>query len=164
MIVRKLRLRRAWSQETLAELSGLSVRTIQRIERGKNPGLESLKALASVLEVDITVLQELQAEPTIPSEPPRPSEPRITFEEEDAIRYVRDLKAFYAHAFWYGMAMLLLLLCSMLGFLQYATTGWSALGWGVGVVFHGLVVFQKIDLFGAGWQRRQIEKRLGRKL
>lgn len=32
MIVRKLRLQRGWSQEQLATLTGLSVRTIQRIE------------------------------------------------------------------------------------------------------------------------------------
>lgn len=31
---KSLRLARAWSQEQLAELSGLSVRTVQRIENG----------------------------------------------------------------------------------------------------------------------------------
>ena len=46
MIIRKLRLKRGWSQEQLAGMSGLSVRTIQRIERGQGPGLESLKSLA----------------------------------------------------------------------------------------------------------------------
>ncbi len=50
MIIRKLRLQRGWSQEQLAELSGLSIRTIQRIERGQKPGLESLKSLAAVFE------------------------------------------------------------------------------------------------------------------
>jgi len=34
MLVRKLRLQRGWSQEHLAELVGVSVRTVQRIERG----------------------------------------------------------------------------------------------------------------------------------
>ncbi len=47
MIVRKLRLQRAWSQEQLAQLSGLSVRTIQRIERGQACGLESSKSRKS---------------------------------------------------------------------------------------------------------------------
>lgn len=37
MIVRKLRLQRGWSQEQLATLTGLSVRTIQRIGRDNNP-------------------------------------------------------------------------------------------------------------------------------
>ncbi len=35
MLIQKLRLQRGWSQEDLAALSGLSVRTIQRLERGQ---------------------------------------------------------------------------------------------------------------------------------
>jgi transcriptional regulator with XRE-family HTH domain len=35
--VKQLRLQRAWSQEQLAELAGVSVRTIQRIENGDRP-------------------------------------------------------------------------------------------------------------------------------
>lgn len=53
---RSLRLARAWSQEQLAELSGLSVRTVQRIENGDKPGLETLSALAAVFEVSVTDL------------------------------------------------------------------------------------------------------------
>lgn len=37
---------RKWSQETLAELSGLSVRTIQRIEKGEPASTETKQALA----------------------------------------------------------------------------------------------------------------------
>lgn len=51
--IKKARLEKHWSQEQLAEMSGLSVRTIQRIEKGENAGLESLKALAAVFEVKI---------------------------------------------------------------------------------------------------------------
>lgn len=42
MLVQKLRLQRSWSQEQLAAVSGLSVRTIQRIERGQSASLETL--------------------------------------------------------------------------------------------------------------------------
>ncbi len=42
-LVQKLRLQRGWSQEQLAELSGLSVRTIQRLERGQPASVVSLK-------------------------------------------------------------------------------------------------------------------------
>jgi transcriptional regulator with XRE-family HTH domain len=48
-----MRLERHWSQEQLAEMSGLSVRTIQRIENGENAGLESLKSLAAVFDTNI---------------------------------------------------------------------------------------------------------------
>jgi transcriptional regulator with XRE-family HTH domain len=60
MIVRKLRLERGWSQEQLAQMSGLNIRTIQRIERGQNAGLESLKSLAAVFEIDLNQLQSEQ--------------------------------------------------------------------------------------------------------
>ena len=51
--IKKMRLERHWSQEQLAQMSGLSIRTIQRIENGENAGLESLKSLASVFETNI---------------------------------------------------------------------------------------------------------------
>ncbi len=57
MRVREFRLARGWSQAHLAELSGLSVRTIQRIETGANPGLESLRVLAAIFGVDTAELQ-----------------------------------------------------------------------------------------------------------
>lgn len=56
-MVRSLRLEKAWSQEQLAECSGLSVRTIQRIENGAKPGLESIKAIAAALGVGISALK-----------------------------------------------------------------------------------------------------------
>lgn len=58
MRVRELRLARGWSQAELAERSGLSVRTVQRIENGASPGLESLRSLAAAFDVDIAELQD----------------------------------------------------------------------------------------------------------
>jgi transcriptional regulator with XRE-family HTH domain len=67
MIVRKLRMEKGWSQEQLAQVSGLNIRTIQRIETGSKAGLETLKALAAVFDVDITQLkQESIMEQTTP--------------------------------------------------------------------------------------------------
>lgn len=58
MIVRKLRDKHNWSQEQLATVSGLSLRTIQRVEAGNNASIETLKSLAAVFEVDISKLTE----------------------------------------------------------------------------------------------------------
>ncbi len=58
MIVKKLRDKNNWSQEQLATMTGLSIRTIQRVESGQNASLETLKCLASVFEVDIEKLTE----------------------------------------------------------------------------------------------------------
>jgi transcriptional regulator with XRE-family HTH domain len=41
-----------WSQETLASLTGLSVRTVQRIEKGESSDLDTRRALARAFEFD----------------------------------------------------------------------------------------------------------------
>ncbi len=51
--IKNLRERRAWSQDQLAEVAGVSVRTVQRIEKGDEPSLETLKSLASAFEIDV---------------------------------------------------------------------------------------------------------------
>lgn len=49
--LKKLRLNCGWSQERLAGISGLSLRTIQRIENGENPSLESQLAIATAFNI-----------------------------------------------------------------------------------------------------------------
>ena len=58
MILKQLRISRRLSQEQLAQLSGLNVRTIQRIESGANASLESRKCLAAALDVNIATLDQ----------------------------------------------------------------------------------------------------------
>jgi transcriptional regulator with XRE-family HTH domain len=57
-MLKNLRISKGWSQEQLAQFSGLSIRTIQRIERGHNAGLESLKCIAAVFEIDVSMLRK----------------------------------------------------------------------------------------------------------
>lgn len=56
-MIKKHRLSNGWTQEQLAQHTGLSVRTIQRIERGQPAGLESLKCLAAVFNMSVSQLQ-----------------------------------------------------------------------------------------------------------
>ena len=49
--LRQLREQRAWSQEQLAEIAGLNVRTVQRVEASGSASLETRMALAAALEV-----------------------------------------------------------------------------------------------------------------
>jgi DNA-binding XRE family transcriptional regulator len=56
-VIKTQRNNRAWSQTQLAEVSGLSLRTIQRIEKTGVASLESVKSLASVFEMDIKNIQ-----------------------------------------------------------------------------------------------------------
>ncbi len=57
MGVKELRKERGWSQEYLAELSGLSLRTVQRIESIGKAGDGSVRALAMAFEIDDSALE-----------------------------------------------------------------------------------------------------------
>jgi transcriptional regulator with XRE-family HTH domain len=59
--IRDERERRAWSQEHLAEVAGLSLRTVQRVEGGGSGSFETVKALAAVLETDVATLRAPEA-------------------------------------------------------------------------------------------------------
>ncbi|WP_426234788.1 helix-turn-helix domain-containing protein [Pseudomonas sp. TWP3-2] len=51
-LVRKMREIFQWSQETLAELAGLNVRTIQRVENAKSASIDTRRALARAFEIE----------------------------------------------------------------------------------------------------------------
>jgi transcriptional regulator with XRE-family HTH domain len=55
--VRAERERRAWSQEQLAEVAGLSLRTVQRVETSGSASFETAKAMAAVLELEVAALR-----------------------------------------------------------------------------------------------------------
>ena len=57
MIIRSLRESKAWTQEELAEKSGLSYRTIQRLEAGSEPSALSLKRLSKIFDVPVDQLR-----------------------------------------------------------------------------------------------------------
>ncbi len=62
--LRDLRQARHWSQDQLDSLSGLNLRTIQRLEAGARISTESLRALAAVFEVEAESLLMRDSSPT----------------------------------------------------------------------------------------------------
>jgi transcriptional regulator with XRE-family HTH domain len=52
MLVKIFREMRQWSQEQLGEISGLSARTIQRVEEGKPSSIDTRRALARAFECE----------------------------------------------------------------------------------------------------------------
>jgi transcriptional regulator with XRE-family HTH domain len=163
MIVRKLRLQRGWSQAQLAEFSGLSSRTIQRIERGENAGLESLKALAAVFEVELASLQrEAEMQSGLTAEAVAGG---ISREERYALKQVQQLKGFYIHAICYVLGIVGMLAINLLTTPGKLWVVWPMLGWGIGLGSHAFRVYGSGNLlFGPEWEKREVEKRLGRKL
>jgi transcriptional regulator with XRE-family HTH domain len=69
VLIKELRQNKLLSQEQLAELCGLSLRTIQRVEGGHRIGYASLRALAAEFNINVESLeQELYAMEKISSE------------------------------------------------------------------------------------------------
>ncbi|MBX2849393.1 MAG: helix-turn-helix domain-containing protein [Acidiferrobacterales bacterium] len=178
MIVRKLRLKRGWSQEQLAALTGLSVRTIQRIERGQAPSLESQNALASVLEVGIETFQHLTPQehgekadalfkPSVAmttnneKDTVNTTNTDISNEEKYALQYAKSISEFYTHALMFLIFIPVILFTKGLNDPQ---TWLICGGWSLGLLIHGLVAYEKITLLTPQWERELVEKKLGRKL
>jgi len=137
-------------------MSGLSVRTVQRIERNQGGSVESLKSLAAVFEVEFTSLIR-ENEMTNETD-------KISSDEEIAIQQVKEIKGFYTHLVQF------VVIISALAFINYMTSPahywviWVIVGWGAGIIAHGLTAFEVFSIFSASWEKRQIEKRINRKL
>ncbi|ASP48348.1 helix-turn-helix domain-containing protein [Cognaticolwellia beringensis] len=90
MNIKQRRLENGWSQEELARHSGLSTRTIQRIEAGQKAGTESLKCLAAVFESSIDDLKQdqdmIEQKTTVP-----PKLPEINATEREAIKFAQAI-------------------------------------------------------------------------
>ena len=63
--VRGLRSAKNWSQEKLSEASGLSLRTVQRLENTGRGSIESVRALAEAFAVDPTELTAIATEESL---------------------------------------------------------------------------------------------------
>ena len=172
MLIQKMRLQHGWSQQQLAEASGLSTRTVQRIEAGHPASTESLKSLAAVFGVEWSTLNQEPAmhvstpqlaDPVLP-DPAAVRADREEREERDAFAHVRRLRGFYLHLSKYLMVVSILVIVNLVTAPHRLWVLWVIAGWGVGLLFHASRVFRPDWLLGAAWERAQVEKRLGRPL
>jgi transcriptional regulator with XRE-family HTH domain len=74
--IRLLRKARAWSQEQLASVASISSRTLQRIEKGESASPETLMALASALEIDVSELTREIEDMDTPEKENKPQQDR----------------------------------------------------------------------------------------
>lgn len=162
MLIQTLRLRRGWSQEQLALISGLSTRTVQRIERGKTASLESLKAIASAFAIDVSELST-SMETTMNTETQH-SGLQNEHEQFLAFAKVRRLKNFYGHLAQYCVAITAMAILNLIISPNNIWFIWPAIGWGIAVLIQALRIFSPISLMGADWEKKTAERYLGRKL
>ncbi|MBY6204277.1 helix-turn-helix domain-containing protein [Halomonas denitrificans] len=182
MIVRKLRLRKGWSQDQLAELADVSVRTIQRIERGHAPSLETANALAAVFEVDVTTFlptpepehdamtdpdrhtaegSSTQSSSTDSSTTEPPKREHLEADEAEALEYAQNVSAFYTGVL--SLVILAAVFFTAFGFdepVLWVIFGGIVIGLGI----QGLAAYEIIRFPFQNLEKKLAEKKLGRKL
>jgi hypothetical protein len=121
--------------------------------------MESLKSLAAVFNVDFNDLKG----PDMTPETAALSTSRIN-EEILAFAHVRRVKGFYIHLAQYVVVVTALAIFNLVMSPRHIWVLWVAFGWGSGLLFHALRVFDKVPFLNGDWERRQVEKVLGRKL
>jgi|FLOH01.1.fsa_nt_gi transcriptional regulator with XRE-family HTH domain len=152
MTIQTMRVQRSWSQEQLAELSGLSVRTIQRLEKGENPSIESLKALASVFEIQISELQQNADIST---------ETAVLLNENQISKYVKSRRIFRFHlaAYFFVLSVLIAIIFLDPRSANFSEVNEVGFSWGIAVLIHLICVLkQRSKLFDAAWDENQIKQ------
>ncbi len=89
---------------------------------------------------------------------------KLDIEETKAIEYVEGVKGFYQHLFSYIPTMLILVIINFLITPDFYWVIFPMIGWGIGIISHGIQAFELFSLFSPEWEKKQIEKRLGREL
>lgn len=153
--MKSLRLEKHWSQEELAQLSGLNVRTIQRLEKGHTVGAETLKSLAAVFEISTNELlqrieQEKQGEV-------KDQDDALAEQEalDKANEKVKAIKFFYASTAFLVATFLLFMLPNYndgenLGPLVVVFLCFAAM-----IAGHAFIVFEP---FGEQWEKRKTQQ------
>lgn len=127
--LKRWRMERGWSQEHLAELAGIGVRTVQRIETGEPASQDSVAALAAAFNVDLIALTL-----DVGAEADRLALTKAR-KSRDALRL-----SFGIHLASYIFGMIVFTGISIGdGAPGYAML-WPAIAWTMGVAGHGLAV------------------------
>ena len=140
LTVKSLRLEKYWSQEQLAQLSDLNVRTIQRVEKGENVGTETLKSLAAVFEIDI-IDSDKKKEIT-------------QVRKEEA--YIENIKGLYKLLAVAILSLIAPVILAITDASNWSVFLWLLLSWTVIIGIYSLNVF---DFFGDEWKQKIIKKR-----
>lgn len=126
--IKRWREERHWSQEHLAELAGIGLRTVQRIENGETASQDSLKALAAAFNVDVMALS---VDPRV--------EAAEAVQREQARKAASLRLSFWIHLASYLMGMVIFAGISI-GMGSASVMLWPAIWWTVGLSGHAVTV------------------------
>ncbi|MFH7006701.1 2TM domain-containing protein [Flavobacterium plurextorum] len=86
----------------------------------------------------------------------------MKYSEEDkyflAKKKVGDIKGFYGNLASYIFVNAILIFVNLYTSPEYLWFFWPLLWWGIGVVFHGLRVFDLFPVLGKDWEEKKIKE------
>jgi hypothetical protein len=86
----------------------------------------------------------------------------VNFNEEDryylAKKKVENIKGFYGNLTSYIGVNIVLIFINLYTTPNHLWFYWPLMWWGVGVMFHGLKVFEVFPVLGKGWEERKIRE------
>ena len=76
----------------------------------------------------------------------------------EAKKRVEEIKGFYGNLISYIVVNIGLMVINLLTSPKYLWFFWPMLGWGIGVLFHGLKVFNYMPFLGKDWEENKIKE------
>ena len=84
------------------------------------------------------------------------------YQEEEryfkARKRVEEIKGFYGNLIAYVVVNIGLMVLNLLTSPGYLWFFWPMLGWGIGVLFHGMKVFNYMPFLGKEWEEKKIKE------
>lgn len=75
-----------------------------------------------------------------------------------AKKKVNEIKGFYGNLASYILVNVILLVINLVTSPEYLWFFWPLFGWGIGVLIHGMSVFQWLPFFGKEWEEKKIKE------
>lgn len=75
-----------------------------------------------------------------------------------AKKKVNEIKGFYGNLTSYVLVNLFLFILNMVTSPEHLWFFWPMLGWGIGVIIHGMKVFNQLPFFDKDWEERKINE------
>ncbi|MAK63865.1 MAG: XRE family transcriptional regulator [Maricaulis sp.] len=124
--IKRWREERHWSQEHLAELAGIGLRTLQRIEKGEPASKDTLMALAAAFGVEVLALC---------IDPEAEAAEIVRQKDEKVLSGLRLSVGIHLAGYVIGMAVFAAISIGINP--GYWVMKWPTLWWTVGMVAHG---------------------------
>ncbi|TDP02336.1 2TM domain-containing protein [Flavobacterium sp. 245] len=77
---------------------------------------------------------------------------------QKAQKKVKEIKGFYEHLTVFILVTVILIVINLLTSPEYLWFVWCIMGWGIGVVIHGLKAFEISPAFSKEWEERKIKE------